>query len=215
MKKHVLCLGDSNTHGLCPDPNECEDRGNRYSENERWTCLLQKALGEDYLIIEEGLSGRTSSFPDPTREGMDTLPVLVPILLSHEPLDLLVLMLGTNDAKDHLNVNPTCIALGVERLIRKAKQTDCWGGKSPRILLIAPHPVGREMRDATMGDRCAEKTEHLAEEFSLIAAANGCSFLDAAEFSELTPVDHIHFSKKGHRMFAEKMIQVIPELLRQ
>ena len=59
MKKHILCIGDSNTHGLCTDPSESADHGSRYNEEERWTCLLQKALGAEYLVIEEGLSGRT------------------------------------------------------------------------------------------------------------------------------------------------------------
>ena len=56
MKKHILCLGDSNTHGLCGDPSDCADGGNRYNEEERWPCLLQKALGDEYLVIEEGLN---------------------------------------------------------------------------------------------------------------------------------------------------------------
>ena len=51
MKKHIVCFGDSNTHGLCADPADCADHGKRYNENERWTQLLQKALGDDYLII--------------------------------------------------------------------------------------------------------------------------------------------------------------------
>ena len=54
MKKHILCLGDSNTHGYCADPADCADGGIRFNEDERWTCLLQKALGEDYLVTETG-----------------------------------------------------------------------------------------------------------------------------------------------------------------
>ena len=65
MKKHILCIGDSNTHGLCTDPSESADHGSRYNEEERWTCLLQKALGAEYLVIEEGLSGRTCVYDDP------------------------------------------------------------------------------------------------------------------------------------------------------
>ena len=66
MKKHIVCLGDSNTHGYCADPAGCADSGlARFNENERWTCLLQKALGEEYLVIEEGLCGRTTVFDDP------------------------------------------------------------------------------------------------------------------------------------------------------
>ena len=65
MKTHILCLGDSNTHGYCADPNDCADHGIRFNEEERWTCRLQKALGEEYLVTEEGLSGRTTVFADP------------------------------------------------------------------------------------------------------------------------------------------------------
>ena len=78
MKKHILCIGDSNTHGYCADPADCSDHGIRFNENERWTCLLQKALGEDYLVTEEGLSGRTTVFVDPLHESMDALSVAYP-----------------------------------------------------------------------------------------------------------------------------------------
>ena len=78
MKKHIVCLGDSNTHGYCADPAGCADSGlARFNENERWTCLLQKALGEEYLVIEEGLCGRTTVFDDPVEEGLAALPLLI------------------------------------------------------------------------------------------------------------------------------------------
>ena len=91
MKKHIVCLGDSNTHGYCADPSDCADGGNRFNEEERWTCLLQRALGEDYLVLEEGMSGRTTVFPDPCYEGSDALSYLYPCLISHEPVSLLSL----------------------------------------------------------------------------------------------------------------------------
>ena len=97
MKKHILCIGDSNTHGYCADPADCADGGIRFNEEERWTCLLQAALGPDYLVTEEGLSGRTTVFPDPLHESMDALGVLYALLKSHEVVDLLIIMLGTND----------------------------------------------------------------------------------------------------------------------
>ena len=92
MKKHILCIGDSNTHGLCTDPSESADHGSRYNEEERWTCLLQKALGAEYLVIEEGLSGRTCVYDDPDMDSVNLLPVLHALLNSHEPLDLLILL---------------------------------------------------------------------------------------------------------------------------
>ena len=70
MKKHIICLGDSNTHGYCADPADCTDPElARFNEDERWTCLLQKALGEDCKVFEEGLSGRTTVFTVPSTRG--------------------------------------------------------------------------------------------------------------------------------------------------
>ena len=89
MKKHILCLGDSNTHGYCADPADCADHGIRFNEDERWTCRLQKALGVEYLVTEEGLSGRTTVFVDPIHESMDALSVAYALLKSHEVIDLL------------------------------------------------------------------------------------------------------------------------------
>ena len=74
MRKHIVCLGDSNTHGYCADPDDCVDAAlARFNEDERWTCLLQQKLREEYLILEEGLSGRTTVFPDALHESMDGL----------------------------------------------------------------------------------------------------------------------------------------------
>ena len=92
MKKHIVCFGDSNTHGYCADPNDTADRTDRFNEDERWTCLLQKMLGEEYLVLEEGLSGRTTVFFDPLHECMSGLDVIYSTLMSHEPVDLLKAM---------------------------------------------------------------------------------------------------------------------------
>ena len=92
MKKHILCLGDSNTHGYCADPADCADHGIRFNEDERWTCRLQTALGSEYLVTEEGLSGRTTVFVDPIHESMDALSVAYALLKSHEVIDLLIIM---------------------------------------------------------------------------------------------------------------------------
>ena len=92
MKKHIVCLGDSNTHGYCADPNDCADGGIRFNESERWTRLLQEKLGSDYRVIEEGLSGRTTCFDDPIHEGLNALDYIYPCLKSHEFVDLLIII---------------------------------------------------------------------------------------------------------------------------
>ena len=151
MKKHIVCFGDSNTHGYCADPTNCADGGNRFNEDERWTCLLQKALGGDYLVLEEGLGGRTTVFADPLHESMDAVSVAYPILMSHEPVDLLVIMLGTNDTKERFAANAAAIAAGMERLILKCQSTPCWGAQGPNILVVCPPPLGAGFHDEVMG----------------------------------------------------------------
>ena len=213
MRKHIVCLGDSNTHGYCADPRDSADHGTRFNEEERWTCLLQKALGKDYLVLEEGLSGRTTVFPDPLHESMPALDVAYPILMSHEPVDLLVIMLGTNDTKDRLGMNAPCIALGMNRLIEKCKSVPCWGDHAPNILVVAPPHIGRELKDPCMGVTCAEKSEQLAEYYAPVAKNQGCAFLDAQGVAEFNRVDYMHLSRKGHEQLAAKLAEMIPGLV--
>ncbi len=212
MKKHILCIGDSNTHGYNADPDDSKDHGNRFNEDERWTCRLQTALGNEYLVTEEGLSGRTTVFADPLHESMDALSVIYSLLKSHETIDLLIIMLGTNDTKDRLGMNAACIALGLQRLILKAKSVDCWGTHEPNILIISPAPIGRKMVDEAMGITCAEKSEQLAEKFAAQAKLTGCHFLDAADCPTNT-IDYMHLSKAGHALLAEKLAALVPALL--
>ena len=138
MKKHIVCLGDSNTHGYCADPLDCADPAlARFNEEERWTKLLQAALGDEFLVLEEGLSGRTTVFQDPLYEGLDALHYLWPCLKSHEPLSLLIIMLGTNDVKQRLGGNAHAIALGMRRLIQKAQRGSPIFWSSPPCPLIS------------------------------------------------------------------------------
>lgn len=217
MKKHIVCLGDSNTHGYCADPADCADGGIRYNESERWTRLLQQRLGEEYLVIEEGLSGRTTCFDDPIHEGLNALDYVYPCLKSHEDVDLLIIMLGTNDCKDRFCASAACIALGMARLVKKAKATECWGGRTPNILVVAPPPIGEEMLSspvaATMGSLCAEKSRELAKYYKEQCDLLGVHFLDAAG-CEFNRVDYMHLTKQGHAQLAKRMAQVVPELVK-
>ncbi|MEG2456057.1 MAG: GDSL-type esterase/lipase family protein [Oscillospiraceae bacterium] len=215
MKKHIVCLGDSNTHGYCADPADCIDGGGRYNEAERWTCRLQKALGEDYLVVEEGLCGRTAVFPDPLNEGMSGLDYLYPCLKSHEPVSLLVVMLGTNDTKERYGASAGVIANGVKRLILKAKGTDCWGGKAPNILLVAPPPIGDEMERTDvvqdMGHGCGAKSRALAGYFAETAALTGASFLDGAP-CDFNKTDFMHLTAKGHAQMSALLTERVRAL---
>lgn len=213
MKKHIVCFGDSNTHGYKAAT------GGRFDEEERWTRLLQKKLGEDYLVIEEGLSGRTTCFDDAIHEGLSGLDYIYPCLMSHEPVDLLVIMLGTNDTKERFGVSPACIGLGMKRLVAKAKATvDAWSPDGPRILIVCPKSIDKEYEDTeialTMGKGCAEKSAGLPAEYQKIAALMGCAFFDAnTVVTENNHIDYMHLTDEGHRQLADALSELIPELV--
>lgn len=218
MKKHIVCLGDSNTHGYCADPQDCADSALlRFNEDERWTRRLQVALGEDYLVLEEGLSGRTTVFPDPLHEGLAAIDYIAPCLKSHEPVSLLVIMLGTNDVKERFAANAGCIALGMERLVRKAKTVDCWWpGGTPNILVVAPPVIDPRMESSAvggcMGAGCAAKSKALPPLLKASAELTGVHFADAGD-CEFNHVDYMHLTRAGHAHLAEKLTKVILQLV--
>ena len=205
MQKNILCFGDSNTRG-------------RFDVNERWTKLLQKNLGDDYYIIEEGLSGRTTSFEDPVFEGLCGLNVIYPCMMSHEPLDLVIIMLGTNDTKDRFNANSFIIGKGLERLAQKTIDTHAaWRG-APNVLLIAPPPIHPDYAKTAvageMGDKCVERSRGLAKEFKDVADRLHCHFLDAGSIPgiEMYPYDWMHLSLESHKLLADELTKVMKEI---
>ena len=213
MQKNILCFGDSNNHGYN------SKTGGRFDVNERWTKLLQKNLGDDYYIIEEGLSGRTTSFEDPVFEGLCGLNVIYPCMMSHEPLDLVIIMLGTNDTKDRFNANSFIIGKGLERLAQKTIDTHAaWRG-APNVLLIAPPPIHPDYAKTAvageMGDKCVERSRGLAKEFKDVADRLHCHFLDAGSIPgiEMYPYDWMHLSLESHKLLADELTKVMKEIL--
>ena len=218
MKKHIVCFGDSNTHGYCADPADCADGGIRFNESERWTRRLQAQLGEEYLVIEEGLSGRTTCFDDPIHEDLSGLDYIYPCLKSHEAVDLLIIMLGTNDTKDRFYASAACIGIGMARLVKKAMATECWGGRKPNILVVAPPHIGEGMLRAdcaaTMGTLCVEKSRELAKYYRQQCELIGCHFLDAQSLGcEFNTVDFMHLTNRGHETLAMGLAEMVPELV--
>ena len=217
MKKHILCIGDSNTHGYCAESYDCADCGDRFNEEERWTCLLGNQLDDSYLVFEEGLGGRTTVFNDPLTEGMSCLDVIFPIMMSHKPIDLLIIMLGTNDTKERFCVSAECIGAGLERLVNKAKSINAWKDNLPNILLIAPPHILPEMYvgpfSGTMGANCAEKSRQLATVYKAVANRTDCHFLDAEGIAEFNKTDGMHLTKKGHAALAAHLASIIPKLV--
>lgn len=209
----IVCFGDSNTHGYCGET------GGRFAPGVRWTGVLQSLLGEEYAVKEEGLGGRTTVFNDPIFEGMSGVEFITVAAMTHEPVDLLIVMLGTNDTKERFGAGPGAIAKGMERLLTKAIDTKmAFADGKPNILCICPPPIARGNEavfdDGEMGHGVAEKSEKLAKYYEESAKLLGCHFLDAGSIPgmEMNKVDHMHLTEKGHRLLAEAVAQKIAEI---
>ena len=210
--KTIVCFGDSNTHGY-----NSSNMG-RFTEKERWTCILADLLGSGYLIREEGLSGRTTSFDDPLFEGLSGFSYIHTCMLTHEPLDLLIIMLGTNDVKERFSATPENIAKGLERLVTKAIHTpEAWRNQ-PNILIIAPPPIEEGYYETEigpeMGKGCIEKSIALSHLYEQKAKLLNCHFLDAGSIPGvgMYPYDHMHLSLEGHKCLAKELSQLIPQI---
>ncbi|MEF9990847.1 MAG: SGNH/GDSL hydrolase family protein [Romboutsia sp.] len=205
---NIVCFGDSNTHGYNPKD------GSRFDRTTRWTGILQNLLGKNDYIIEEGLSGRTTVFEDPINEGLRGLDYITPCLMSHEPVDLLIIMLGTNDTKERFGASADVISLGLNRLIKKAQSTIlAFRDSKPRILVVAPLPIREEIKNvecfSTMGKGCSEKSYNLIPKYEEIAKALECSFFDPSPYVKCSNYDYMHLSQDAHEILAYKLYEVI------
>jgi len=205
--KTILCYGDSNTWGYNPRLKS------RYDKNERWAGVLRNQLGEGYFVIEEGLNGRTTVWNDPIEgEHKNGKTYLFPCLESHAPLDLVVVMLGTNDLKNRFGLSVYDIAKGAGTLVQIIQKSGFGqGGQSPKILLIAPPPLAKlaGTNFAEMFDGGEEKSRQLASAYQRIAAEVGCEFLDAGSVIVSSPVDAIHFEPEEHQKLAQAIAKKI------
>ena len=205
----ILCYGDSNTWGFDPETGE------RFGEDTRWPGVLRRELGEGYRVIEEGLPGRTTVWADPIEgEHKDGRAYLRPCLESHRPLDLVTVMLGTNDLKARFGLSASDIAQGAASLAEMALRSGCGpGGGAPAVLLVAPPPVGRLTEMAEMFEGSEEKSLGFSEHYRRFAEGCGCEFLNAAEVIVSSDVDGIHFDAEEQRKLGGAVAARVREIL--
>ncbi|TRM10617.1 lipolytic enzyme, G-D-S-L [Lentibacillus cibarius] len=204
MKKRIVCFGDSNTWGYDAATQE------RFSEDIRWPCLLQQRLGNDYQVVEEGLSGRTSVCDDPLIEGLNGLAYIQPCLMSHAPLELVIIMLGTNDTKERFGLTAYNIAQGITRLAHKAKSTNAGRqGGAPNVLVVAPPPIGAAYATTDikhpMGKDCDVKSSAFPRHLQTLLKGTGIHFLDAGSTVSMNNIDYMHLNQEGHQHMAEQV----------
>lgn len=208
--RHLLCFGDSNTWGYVPAS------GQRFRHDVRWPGVLQARLGGGYRVIEEGLNGRTTVHEDAEREDRNGRRLLGPLLESHAPLDLLIVMLGTNDLMPCYASGAADVARGAAALLDLAAASAAGRQASaPPLLLIAPPRIvangaalDPELHDAV------EESAALGACLRSLAEERGCDFLDAAGIVSPSARDGVHLDAAGHRLLGEAVAEAVANSMR-
>ena len=201
----ILCFGDSNTWGFIPDKPFT-----RYPSDVRWTGVLQRLLGDGCEIIEEGQNGRTTVWDDPFGDHKNGKKYLPPCLESHAELDLVVLMLGTNDLKAHFGLGAAEVAQGVKYLIGLVRSSSAGRhGRAPDLLVVSPPPIGKlHLLAGIYGDAPA-RSQDLAHHIGLITQLLDCPFMDAKEVVTSSSVDGVHWDADQHYLFGDALCRRI------
>lgn len=204
--RQLLCFGDSNTWGLDGDS------GTRLPWGVRWTSLLQKQLGQQYHVIEEGLCGRTTIFDDPLRDGRRGTELLPVLLETHATVDGVVLMLGTNDCKTAFGASAEVIGKGIERLLRQIR----YAAPQAEILLISPIYLGDHVWKPECAPEFSKKSivvsHQLEAVYETIAKRWNIGFLRAADYAACSDRDQEHMNAAGHAAFAQAVSQEVQHL---
>lgn len=211
MPKTVLCYGDSLTWGYDVDGP------GRHALEDRWPSVLQNALGEGAHVVAEGLNGRTTAFDDhlagADRNGARILPT---ILMSHAPIDLIVIMLGSNDMKPFICGHAVGARQGMRRLVDIVRNHDYpLDEAAPDILIVAPPPLC-ETGDpdfAASFKGGVEQSRMLASFYSELADLEGCGFFDAGSVATTTPIDGVHLDARNTRAIGKGLEPIVRMML--
>ncbi len=214
-RSRIMCFGDSLTWGWIPVADGAPSE--RYDRDERWTGVLAAELGDSAEIIEEGLSGRAVA-GDPTDPRLAAAPYLPAALASHLPLDLVIIMLGTNDTKAFMHREPVDIGAAAGVLIGHVKGSAGGIGTrypAPRVLLVAPPPLG-DIPDpwfATTWVGGQQKMTALRDVYAALAAFNKIEFFDAGTVISAVGVDGVHFTAENNRALGVALAEKIRPIL--
>ena len=209
--KSILTFGDSLTWGFVAGQDA------RHPFEDRWPNALATALGNKARVIEEGQNGRTTVFDDETtfesRNGSVALPLL---LISHQPLDLVIIMLGTNDIKFAARCRAFDAAMGMERLIQIVRSANYVKGfKTPEILIMSPPslvPTEDEWFNELWGHAIAE-SKLFAKHYSRVAQEMNAHFFDAGSVAVADKTDGGHLDAANTKAIGVSLVPVVKKIL--
>ena len=207
--KRVLCYGDSNTHGASPVAGE-----GRFGPGVRWTGVMAKALGAGYTVVEEGLNGRTTRWDDPIELGRNGLTYLRPCVESQNPIDLMTIMLGTNDLKVRFDLAPSDIAQSAAELACEARRFAVnAAGKPAIVLLLAPPPTTTLTNYDQMFAGADVKSAQFAHYYGVMARLYGLPFFDVGSVVRSSEGDGIHIDPDQHAVLGAALADEVRRLL--
>lgn len=215
MKKRIMIFGDSNTWGW----NPCNDLVaplKRWDDETRWAGILQKDLGDEYVVIPEGLNGRTSVWDDPIEEYRCGKAQIIPCLDTHAPLDLVIIMVGTNDLKCRYTVSAQDIANGVGIIVDKTlHQVGAFGEDGPKVLLICPPSLGPVENGvfADMFEGNVEKSRKMPKYFEGVAKTYGVEYFDAGTVVKSSEEDGLHMQADQHAILGHKIAEIVKKIM--
>lgn len=215
MTRTILCYGDSLTWGWIPAQPALPSA--RYPRDVRWPGVLAAELGDGYAVIEEGLSGRTTSLDDPLNPILNGRRLLPAVLASHQPVDLVVIMLGTNDAKRYFRSSALDIVTGAAGLLGDVAGSA--GGPTPyaapMALLVAPPLPAETLPDPWLSMLYEGARATLAEVrhgYRVLATSVGAGFFDAGDVITEVGVDGIHLTEQNNRDLASALARTVREV---
>jgi lysophospholipase L1-like esterase len=201
----VLCYGDSNTWGHDPSTGE------RLARDRRWPGVLRRSLGLGYEVIEEGLPGRTTVFSDPLEPYKSGKDYLIPCLGSHSPVDLVILLLGTNDMQTRYNVSAMEISLGLGVLVDMIQSSAAGPvGTAPDVLVVAPPPIQKvpeEWAESFIG--AEQKSRRLAGYYQRVTDEYQCEFFDSSTIIASSETDGIHWDASEHEKLGKALAPIV------
>lgn len=213
MKKRIMIYGDSNTHGY-----NAED-GSRFDENTRWTGVCQNILGEDYVIVEEGLNGRNTCHSIPGEEYKNGLAYILPCVLSQLPLDMICVKLGSNDFDPMLDPDPVKIAQSAADILKLAVMAaeEKYPERPCKYVLMAPLNATEDALTGDFAEYYDRETVELSKEgpaaYKAQAEKDGFMYFDANEFAVCCKKDGVHLDEENHKKLGEAMAAWIKENL--
>ncbi len=207
--KTILCYGDSNTWGWVPGTGE------RFPKAERWPGVLQDQLGDEFEVIEEGLPGRTTVWDDPIEGYKNGKEYLIPCLESHKPLDLVIIMLGTNDLKVRFSLSAYDISEGVNVLAKIVQKCEVGpSGNSPQLLILVPPPLGRLSGEGIeICEGGEEKSKLFSHHYQRVAELLGCPYFDTSKVIKMSDIDGGHIESSEHKKLGVAVAEIVSELL--